>query len=150
MPGHAESEAASATATVAPDTPSNATADHRHAPATSLPPPQVEVHNAARLLHHLGEDRSLAVPRVFIELSTSKLLTMEWVEGVKVTDVAALKQMGISPRQVGGRACGGGGLVGLVAPGSCGPATCAAPRHARATSQDILSTHAVPSDAHKQ
>jgi hypothetical protein len=83
------------------------------------PPPQVEVHNAARLLHHLGDDRSLAVPRVFIELSTSKLLTMEWVEGAKVTDVAALKQMGISPRQVGVWACVEGGHLELWSGRTC-------------------------------
>ena len=40
------------------------------------------------------------VPRMHPELSTSRVVTMEWVEGWKVTDRGALEQAGIAPQAV--------------------------------------------------
>ncbi|CAI7872055.1 unnamed protein product, partial [Closterium sp. NIES-54] len=43
---------------------------------------------------------SVAVPRSFLELTGQRVLTMEWMEGVPLTDVARLKDMGINPADV--------------------------------------------------
>jgi len=43
------------------------------------------------------------VPQVYWEFTTSRLLVMEFMEGVKVTDVAALQKAGIDPRAVAQR-----------------------------------------------
>lgn len=43
---------------------------------------------------------SVVVPRIYWEYTTPRLLVMEFMEGVKVTDVEALKQAGIDPGAV--------------------------------------------------
>ncbi|CAI5945365.1 unnamed protein product [Closterium sp. NIES-65] len=43
---------------------------------------------------------SVAVPRSFPEFTGQRVLTMEWMEGVPLTDVARLKDMGINPADV--------------------------------------------------
>jgi ubiquinone biosynthesis protein len=48
-------------------------------------------------LHHRTD---VLVPEVIAELSTDRLLVTEFVEGVKITDTAALEQAGISPAAV--------------------------------------------------
>ena len=40
------------------------------------------------------------VPRIYWEYTTPRLLVMEFMEGIKVTDVEALRQAGIDPRAV--------------------------------------------------
>lgn len=47
-----------------------------------------------------GSD-AVHVPHVYSDLSTARMLTMEWVDGVKVTDLAALKRMGLRHAEVG-------------------------------------------------
>lgn len=51
----------------------------------------------ARLFRH---DATLKVPRVFWDLTTEGVLTMEFVDGLKVSDVEPLKQAGIATEQV--------------------------------------------------
>jgi predicted unusual protein kinase regulating ubiquinone biosynthesis (AarF/ABC1/UbiB family) len=46
------------------------------------------------------ERTDVLVPEVIAELSTDRLLVTEFVEGVKITDVAALEQAGVSPTAV--------------------------------------------------
>lgn len=41
------------------------------------------------------------VPEVYSELSSARMLTMEWVDGVKVNDKAALKRLGLRDVEVG-------------------------------------------------
>lgn len=43
-----------------------------------------EASNAARLAADMAERADVAVPRIMPHLSTSRVLTMEWVEGCKV------------------------------------------------------------------
>lgn len=45
-------------------------------------------------------DATLFVPRVYWELTTEAVVTMEFVEGLRVTDHAGLLQAGISPREI--------------------------------------------------
>ncbi|KAI5083093.1 hypothetical protein GOP47_0002836 [Adiantum capillus-veneris] len=44
--------------------------------------------------------RWIYVPKVYRDLSTRKLLTMEFIEGVKVTDVKAIQKLGIKPNTI--------------------------------------------------
>ena len=51
--------------------------------------------NFRRLSPHIAD--SIYVPIVYWNLSTSKLLTMEFMDGVQVNDVKGIQKMGIQP-----------------------------------------------------
>lgn len=62
----------------------------------------------------------MSVPKTEWELTTTKLLTMEWIDGCRANDVEKLKVMGIDPKQVrnrgdplifGGCEASGGGVL---------------------------------------
>lgn len=59
-----------------------------------------EADNAARLAACFAGRDDITVPRLFPRLSSSKVLCMEWIHGIKVSDVQGLKKAGLSPRQV--------------------------------------------------
>lgn len=59
-----------------------------------------EAENAERIRSNLLQRDDVIVPRVLRELSTGKVLVMEYVEGVKVTDVAGLAAAGIDKQDV--------------------------------------------------
>ncbi len=59
-----------------------------------------EVDNAERIRKIFADDPGIVVPEMYRELSTSRVITMELVDGIKVTDVAALKAAGIDPADV--------------------------------------------------
>src|SRR5678816_4593716 len=44
--------------------------------------------------------QDIGVPRIFWEYSTRRVLTMEYVDGIKVTDVEALRRAGIDTADV--------------------------------------------------
>ncbi|KAK9683519.1 hypothetical protein RND81_10G147400 [Saponaria officinalis] len=56
------------------------------------------LHNFRKLSPHIAD--SIYVPVVFWNLSTSKLLTMEYIDGVQVDDVKGIRKMKIQPREV--------------------------------------------------
>lgn len=59
-----------------------------------------EAHNAetlARLFRHRDD---VAVPRIHWELTTRRVLVMEFMAGIKITDVSALRAAGADPQQV--------------------------------------------------
>ncbi|KAL9226718.1 hypothetical protein vseg_002497 [Gypsophila vaccaria] len=56
------------------------------------------LHNFRKLSPHIAN--SIYVPVVFWNLSTSKLLTMEYIDGVQVNDVKGIRKMKIQPREV--------------------------------------------------
>ncbi len=60
-----------------------------------------EAANAARLSACFANRTDVVVPRLFPRWSSRKVLCMEWIEGIKVSDTAELKKAGLSPRQVG-------------------------------------------------
>lgn len=43
------------------------------------------------------------IPSVYSELSTSKVLVMEWVEGIRLTDIEALKEVAVSREELAQR-----------------------------------------------
>ena len=59
-----------------------------------------EASNSAHIRANLSGRGDVIVPEVLRELTTKKLLVMEYVPGIKVTDVAALKNAGIDKHQV--------------------------------------------------
>lgn len=64
-----------------------------------------EAKNSERCVQNFGNMSPylapfIIVPKVYWDLSTSRLLTMEFMEGVKITDVKAIKQLGLKPNDV--------------------------------------------------
>ena len=59
-----------------------------------------EAENAARMRQNLAGRTDVLVPAVVRELSTRRVLVMEYLEGVRVTDVAGLRALGVDPRDV--------------------------------------------------
>ena len=51
---------------------------------------RIEAENLLTIKRNLSQDPSVVVPDVFLEKTTRHLLTMEYIPGIKVTDVAAL------------------------------------------------------------
>lgn len=64
---------------------------------------QNEAANADRMRHVLAERRDVVVPAVVHELSTKRLLVMAYEPGVRLTDVDALRQMGVDPKELARR-----------------------------------------------
>jgi len=59
-----------------------------------------EAENAERIRDNMSQRSDVIVPRVLRELSTKKVLVMEYVDGVKVTDVGGLAAAGIDKQDV--------------------------------------------------
>jgi predicted unusual protein kinase regulating ubiquinone biosynthesis (AarF/ABC1/UbiB family) len=59
-----------------------------------------EVQSADRVRKLFADEERVIIPRIHHGLSTRRVITMEYVEGIKVTDVAALQRSGIDPRRV--------------------------------------------------
>ena len=59
-----------------------------------------EARNSETIARNFAGDGGVAVPRVYHELTTRRVLTMELAEGIKVTDLAALERAGIDKRAV--------------------------------------------------
>jgi ubiquinone biosynthesis protein len=62
-----------------------------------------EAENAVRMRQNLAGRPDVVVPAVMRELSTRRVLVMEYLEGVRVTDVAGLRALGVDPRDVARR-----------------------------------------------
>ncbi|WP_276545091.1 ABC1 kinase family protein [Brachybacterium muris] len=61
---------------------------------------RTEAANARRLRRNLAEDRTVHIPRVYDELTTSGVLTEQFVTGMRITDAAALDAARINRRKV--------------------------------------------------
>lgn len=59
-----------------------------------------EGHNADRFRRLFAGEPALYVPRIYWELSTQRVLTMEGLQGVKISDLAKLAAAGLDRRQV--------------------------------------------------
>ena len=56
---------------------------------------RIEAENLRTIKHNLAGDPSVIVPQVFMERTSRHVLTMEYVPGVKITDIARLEEKGI-------------------------------------------------------
>jgi predicted unusual protein kinase regulating ubiquinone biosynthesis (AarF/ABC1/UbiB family) len=59
-----------------------------------------EARNCETIARNFAADDAVVAPRVYHDLTTRRVLTMELVDGIKVTDVAALERAGIDKRAV--------------------------------------------------
>ena len=59
-----------------------------------------EADSAERMAHQLRARSDVIVPAVVREVSTRRVLVLEYTPGVRVTDVTALRALGIDPRSV--------------------------------------------------
>jgi ubiquinone biosynthesis protein len=60
----------------------------------------IEALNLKRFAKNFTENANIKVPRLYEDLTTQRILTMEYIEGVKVSDKKALEDAGIDPSQV--------------------------------------------------
>ena len=60
-----------------------------------------EAYHAKRLADNLARFPDIAVPRINDELSGARVLTMEYIRGIKVSDVAALREAGFDTDDLG-------------------------------------------------
>ena len=63
-----------------------------------------EARNAERFAANFAGDSSVQIPRVFWELTTSRVITLERIRGMKVTDIAALDEAGLDRHDLAQRA----------------------------------------------
>jgi ubiquinone biosynthesis protein len=63
-----------------------------------------EARNAERFAANFSHDHDVRVPRVFHELTTSRVITLERMTGMKISDVAALDEAGVDRRALAERA----------------------------------------------
>ena len=56
---------------------------------------RVEASNLLTIKHNLGGDPSVIIPDVYMERTSKHVLTMEYLPGVKITDIARLDEKGI-------------------------------------------------------
>ncbi|MFN3361075.1 MAG: ABC1 kinase family protein [Pseudanabaenaceae cyanobacterium] len=56
--------------------------------------------NADRFRHNFQDMTRIVVPKVYWQYSTSKVLTLEYIPGIKVDDRAALEACGIDPKEI--------------------------------------------------
>lgn len=57
-----------------------------------------EVANAEKFRENFSKDPRIKIPRVFKEISTSKVLIQEYIDGIKITDLERIKENGINPK----------------------------------------------------
>jgi len=55
----------------------------------------IEASNMERIAQLFLDDPTLYIPKVFRNLTTSQIITMEFVEGIKVSDIQGLSDMGL-------------------------------------------------------
>jgi len=59
-----------------------------------------EGRNADRFRHNFRNDQRIHIPRIVWKLTGRRVLTIEYVPGVKVTDLASIEALGVSPEEV--------------------------------------------------
>jgi predicted unusual protein kinase regulating ubiquinone biosynthesis (AarF/ABC1/UbiB family) len=59
-----------------------------------------EADNAERFAMLHSHNKHIAVPAIYRSLTSRRVLTMEWIEGVKLTRLEAVKAMGVNPDEL--------------------------------------------------
>ncbi|MEW9121277.1 MAG: AarF/ABC1/UbiB kinase family protein [Thermotaleaceae bacterium] len=60
----------------------------------------VEARNAEKFRENFKEDRSVQIPKVYWDLTSKKILTMESIAGIKVANIEALKERGWDTKRI--------------------------------------------------
>src|SRR3989344_5215924 len=56
---------------------------------------KLEAKNAVRFGHNFADDPTVKIPKVFLELSTVKVLVTEFIDGVQLYDLEGIRKMGV-------------------------------------------------------
>jgi len=56
---------------------------------------RIEADNLITIKHNLKSDHMVIIPNVILELTTQHVITLEYVPGIKITDIASLDKAGI-------------------------------------------------------
>ncbi len=59
-----------------------------------------EANNAKRFQELHKHNSKIAVPKIFSEATSRRVLTMEWIDGIKLTNIEAVKKLGIDPDEM--------------------------------------------------
>src|SRR6202012_849515 len=65
-----------------------------------------EGRNAERFAANFANESAVHIPKVFWDLTTSRVITLERLDGLKITDLAALDSAGIDRHALAERAAG--------------------------------------------
>lgn len=60
----------------------------------------IEARNANRIAKQLEDDDSVLIPAVFTDFTSSKVLVMEYIDGVKLSDVTEKKVVGFDQKEI--------------------------------------------------
>ena len=59
-----------------------------------------EANNAEKFRQMHEKNEKIAVPKIYKEFTSKRVLTMEWIEGKKLTNLEDVKQLGIDPNEM--------------------------------------------------
>jgi len=62
-----------------------------------------EARNAERFAQNFERDEGMYVPRVYWELTGAQILTLEWIRGIKISDLRELDARGLDRREIARR-----------------------------------------------
>lgn len=60
----------------------------------------LEGKNAEKFAQYYGQQEGIYVPQIYWQFTAKRVLTMEWVEGVKLTELEKIKAQGLDSRQI--------------------------------------------------
>ncbi len=61
---------------------------------------EIEGRNASDIAANLDDDSDVRIPAVFHDLTTRRVLVMEWLDGVSVRETAAIDELGVDRREL--------------------------------------------------
>ncbi|WP_320663571.1 ABC1 kinase family protein [Prochlorococcus sp. MIT 1223] len=59
-----------------------------------------EADNAERFRELHKHNEQIAVPKIYREVTSRRVLTMEWIDGVKLTNIEKVKELGFKPKEM--------------------------------------------------
>ena len=59
-----------------------------------------EANNAEKFKELHSKNINIAVPKIYRKATSRRVLTMEWIDGIKLTNIEAVKKLGISPNKM--------------------------------------------------
>ncbi len=59
-----------------------------------------EARNIERFLHNFRNDPNITIPKVYLDYSSRRVLTMEYIDGVKCINSDQLDKLGVDPNQI--------------------------------------------------
>ncbi|WP_413389453.1 ABC1 kinase family protein [Prochlorococcus marinus] len=59
-----------------------------------------EANNAEKFKELHSNNKKIAVPKIYRKVTSRRVLTMEWIDGTKLTNIDAVKNLGIDPNEM--------------------------------------------------